>query len=131
MKKLLMFQQSIKAIAKDSQNPHFKNTYFDINKLLEEIKPILNELGLVIIQPLTIIDGKSAIKTIIFDTEADKALIESIIYIPENPDPQKMGSAITYFRRYSLQSLLALEAEDDDANKASNIINRPATTSRL
>lgn len=34
-------------------------------------------------------------------------------------DPQKMGSAITYYRRYALQSLFLLRAEDDDANVAS------------
>ena len=34
-------------------------------------------------------------------------------------DPQKMGSAITYLRRYTLQSLLGLQAADDDANMAS------------
>ena len=37
-----------------------------------------------------------------------------------------MGSAITYYRRYTLQSLLALEAEDDDRNKASGNTNKPA-----
>ena len=40
------------------------------------------------------------------------------INLPEISDPQKLGSAITYFRRYTLQSLLALQAEDDDGNKA-------------
>jgi hypothetical protein len=34
-------------------------------------------------------------------------------------DPQKLGSAVTYYRRYTLQSLLGLQAEDDDANAAS------------
>ena len=34
-----------------------------------------------------------------------------------------MGSCITYFRRYSLQSFLALQAEDDDANKSSETNN--------
>ena len=34
-------------------------------------------------------------------------------------DPQKLGSTITYFRRYTLQSLLALNTKDDDANTAS------------
>jgi hypothetical protein len=35
-----------------------------------------------------------------------------------NLHPQKLGSAITYYRRYTLQSLLGLQAEDD-GNKAS------------
>ena len=45
--------------------------------------------------------------------------VESSLQLPEIADPQKLGSCITYFRRYTLQSLLALEAEDDDGNKAS------------
>ena len=38
--------------------------------------------------------------------------------LPNDLDAQKMGSAITYFRRYTLQSLLALQALDDDGNLA-------------
>jgi len=118
MKKLLEFQKKVGAIAKDSVNPFFKSNYFDINKLIEEVKPILNEVGLVITQPLTTVDGRLAIKTILIDIESDKELITEIAILPENPDPQKMGSIITYFRRYALQSLLFLQAEDDDANNA-------------
>ena len=44
--------------------------------------------------------------------------------LPNLQDPQKLGSAITYFRRYTLQSLLGLQAEDDDGNKASAPIKR-------
>ena len=40
----------------------------------------------------------------------------SSIALPTIQDPQKLGSAITYFRRYTLQSLLSLQAIDDDAN---------------
>ena len=38
--------------------------------------------------------------------------------MPQQNDPQKLGSAITYYRRYTLASLLALQAEDDDAQSA-------------
>ena len=47
-KKLLKFQEEVGAVAKDSLNPHFKNKYFDINNVLEEIKPILTKHGLVV-----------------------------------------------------------------------------------
>lgn len=123
MKKLLAFQKEVGAITKDSENPYFKSKYFDINKLLEEVKPILNKLGLVLLQPLENINGKPALRTIIFDTESENTelayLMDSTIPLPENPDPQKMGSIITYFRRYAIQSLLGLQAEDDDGNYAS------------
>jgi hypothetical protein len=58
------------------------------------------------------------VSTIIIDCESSET-IESSIALPALSDPQKLGSAITYFRRYTLQSLLSLQAEDDDANKAS------------
>ncbi len=114
--KLLKVQADIEAIKKDSVNPFFHSKYFDINSLLAAVKPVLNQNGLIILQPLINIEGKNAIHTTITDG-ADK--IEGTIILPEVTDPQKAGSNISYFRRYAIQSLLALEAEDDDANASS------------
>ena len=116
--KLLEFQKEVKAISKDSQNPFFKSAYFDINKLIEVIKPIINKLEIVIIQPLKVVDGKNVLSTKII--HADKVIAESEVLIPALEDPQKLGSAITYLRRYSLQSLLLLEAEDSDGDIGQN-----------
>lgn len=127
--KLLEFQKRVEAIAKDSMNPHFKNKYFDINKIIEEIKPLLNELGLILIQPLTFVDGKNVLVTMIIDSTDGKTLAESSIMLPDIQDPQKIGSAITYYRRYSIQSMLFLEAEDDDANLASGKTTQTTQTS--
>lgn len=121
MKKLLEFQKKMVAISKDSTNPFYKSKYFDINKLLEEVKPILNELGLVLVQALSNIDGKPAIKTELYNVENAEQypLLSSTTPLPENTDPQKMGSTITYYRRYAIQTMLCLQAEDDDGNLAS------------
>lgn len=114
MNKLLEFQKKVGVIIKDSTNPFFKSKYADINSLLETIKPVLSEVGLVVMQPLTVCDSKNVLTTEIWDDE--KIIAKSAIFLPDNLDPQKIGSAITYYRRYSLQALLALEAEDDDGN---------------
>lgn len=116
--KLLKVQQEIKAIVKDEVNPHFKNTYFNINGLLAELKPILNANKLVVIQPIIVYEGKMALQTTVIDFESGEKM-ESYILLPENNNPQQIGSAITYYRRYALQSLFLLEAEDDDGNLAS------------
>lgn len=120
--KLLQFQQEVEKIKKTNTNPFFKSKYFDINQVLSEVKPILNKLGLVVLQPLTTVDGKPALKTIIRDESLTLSadLINETIVIPENPDPQKMGSAITYFRRYALVSALGLEGEEDDDGNSSS-----------
>lgn len=39
---------------------------------------------------------------------------EATSYVPR-PDPQTLGSALTYLRRYTLLGALGLETEDDDA----------------
>jgi len=112
--KLFQLQQKVGVISKDSKNPFFNSAYFDINKLIEVLKPLLNEIGLTIIQSLKIDNGKSLLSTAILDSETGELIYDSGIYLPDNLDPQKMGSAITYYRRYSLQSMLLLQAEDDD-----------------
>jgi hypothetical protein len=105
---LLEFQKKISVISKDAKNPHFKNTYASLKQILSEVKPILNEVGVLITQPIK--DGKVG-------TELSFGGIKEFSYIdlPTGMNPQQLGSAITYFRRYTLASLLSLEIDDDDA----------------
>ena len=123
--RLLSAQQRIGAISKDQTNPHFNHKYADINAILKMVKPILNDEGLLLMQALTHVDGKAAIKTTIMCADAK---IEDTTVIPDPPTPkegkrgnpfQDMGSAFTYYRRYTIAAMLALEAEDDDGNAAS------------
>ncbi len=111
--KLLEVSKEIDPISKDSKNPFFKSSYFDINKLIEVVRPVLSKNGLVLLQPIN--EGKQY--SIIIDADSGDQ-IESSLELPKIQDAQKLGSAITYFRRYTLQSLLGLQAEDDDGNKA-------------
>ena len=115
--KIGTIQQEVGKIEKKQDNPFFKSKYFDINQLLDVLLPLFKEEGLILAQPLTHIGERPAISTIITD---GKDMIESTITLPDIQDPQKMGSATTYYRRYMLQSLLGLSSEDDDdGNKAS------------
>jgi hypothetical protein len=114
LEKLGKVKSEIGKISKDSTNPFFKSKYFDVNSLLEHAEPLLQKNGLLLLQP--IIDGE--VVTEIWEIESGLK-VSSGIKLPELNDPQKLGSAVTYYRRYTLQSLLGLQAEDDDANKAS------------
>ena len=114
--KIGTIQQEVGKIEKKQANPFFKSKYFDINQLLDVLLPLFKDEGLILAQPLTHIGERPAISTIITD---GKDMIESTITLPDIQDPQKMGSATTYYRRYMLQSLLGLSGEDDDGNKAS------------
>lgn len=101
-------------MSKDTTNPFYKSKYFDINQLLEALRPALIAEDLLLLQP---IEGNQVGSRII-DVESGDS-VESFLPLPDLSDPQKVGSCITYYRRYTLQSLLGIEAEDDDANKAS------------
>ena len=107
--KLAKVKAVLNPIRKTETNPFLKSKYFDINSLLEQVEPILQEHGLILAQPIK--QGK--VTTYLIDPETGDDL-GSEIELPNIQDPQKLGSAITYYRRYTLQSLLALQALDDD-----------------
>ena len=122
-KKIAKVKSEIGKISKNKENPFFKSAYFDINALLEHVEPLLEKNGLLLLQPLK--DGK--VQTYIFDLETNEFEYSEMI-LPDIADPQKIGSAITYYRRYTLQSLLGLQAEDDDGNKATKAVQSVSET---
>jgi hypothetical protein len=112
--KLNEVKKEIGAISKDSTNPFFKSKYFDINSLLKHVEPLLQKNGLLLLQPII----KGEVFSEIIDVESGDSVTSSIP-LPQIEDPQKIASCVTYYRRYTLQSLISLQAEDDDANIAS------------
>ena len=111
--KILAAKKEIGTISKDSKNPFFKSNYLSLNGLINAVEDVLQNQDLLLLQPL----GNGGVSSIIYDTENGNQ-VESFMLLPNIQDPQKLGSAITYFRRYTLQSLLGLQAEDDDGNHA-------------
>lgn len=125
--KLLEFQKRVSAISKDSMNPFFKSKYFDVNTVIDTIKPILNEVGLVVTQPLGFAGERNLLHTQVLDEE--KVVASSSVLVPEIADIQKFGAALTYLRRYALVSLLLLQGEeDDDGNTASKSNPAPSAS---
>ena len=110
--KIASVKSEIGTLTKKSDNPFYKSKYLELSDLLEAVEPLLEKHGLVLLQP--IMDER--VFSQIIDIEDPKQTIESWLQLPQINDPQKLGSAITYYRRYTLQSLLSLQAVDDDAN---------------
>lgn len=122
-KKLFEAKKEIGKISKDSKNPFFKSNYLSLNGLIDAVEDVLVKHDLLLLQP--IIEGN--VVTRLIDV-TDDTFIDSVMILPNIQDPQKLGSAITYYRRYTLQSLLGLQAEDDDANVATKHVNKPVPT---
>lgn len=118
-KAFIAAQSEMGNAAKDSNNPFFKSKYADLNSVREACLPALNANGIAVLQPIVQVEGKNFVKTLLLHEsgESMEGLTE-IIYAKQN-DAQAQGSGITYARRYGLQSLVNIGAEDDDGNKAS------------
>ena len=113
-KKLFEAKKEIGTITKDAKNPFFKSNYLSLNGLIDAVEPILEKHGLLLLQPIS----SDCVHTEIVDIEEPSTRIQSYMKLPNIQDPQKLGSAITYYRRYTLQSLLGTKAQDDDGNTA-------------
>ena len=133
---LAKFNQEVDKIAKDANNPMFRNNYATVDQIITEIRPILAKNGLSVIQipmNLNLNDGGEwvGVKTILLH-ESGQTLESDPFYLKAQAQkvdkntgetsitPQSLGSAITYARRYSLTSFLCLATgQDDDGNIAS------------
>lgn len=113
-KKLLEFQKKGVSVKKTKTNPHFKNTYADLNEVLHQVIKPLNEMGVLVLQ----YPGKNGLFTKFIDTEDETSVVGHLPFT-DSVNPQKVGSNLTYYRRYSLITMLGLEDEDDDGNKSS------------
>lgn len=114
--KLFNLQQEIGTISKDAKNPFYKSKYFDINSLIKQLQPLLKKHKLLLLQPIE----EDCVYSKLICIDGTGGVI-SALKLPQIADPQKLGSCITYYRRYTLASLLGLQAVDDDANVASGV----------
>jgi len=119
-KKLFKVTSTMDKMRKDTENPFFKSRYFDVNQLIEAVRPALIAEDLLLLQPIE----NGQVGTKIVDVDSGDS-VEAFLPLPDLSDPQKIGSCITYYRRYTLQSLIGIEAEDDDANLASQGYRKP------
>jgi hypothetical protein len=121
--KLWKAKQEIEAVTKGSDNPFFKSKYADLNTLIDAVEPVLFKYNLILLQP--VIDNK--VVTQVIDCE-NGDMITSSLELPHITDPQKLIASITYYRRGSLQSLLAMRAVDDDGNTAREAVKTQKPT---
>lgn len=109
-------------VTKDAVNPHFKNRYASLSQIIESIQKPLNESGLAIIQLPT---GDHELETTLIHTSGE-FITETYKMIPQRNDPQGLGSAITYQRRYALGAILCLNIDDDDDAEKASLPSGPA-----
>jgi len=130
---MLEFQKLAVKASKDGKNPHFKSSYSTLEEVIAAARQA-NQFGLYFMQPLDMIvvadQPVQVVSTIITHAPTStsrKSVCPIRLGENEKNNPQKMGSAITYAKRYSLQAAFGLPSEDDDGNEASKPAKKPAT----
>lgn len=114
---LVKFQADLPDIGLDSENPHFKSKFASLPKITKIVLPKLAENGLSFTAGGVVYEGQFGLSaTLLHESGEERSGFFPIIAT----DPQKIGSAITYARRYLLASLTGIVADvDDDGNGAS------------
>ena len=116
-KALAKFHSTVGKISKDAKNPFFKSNYASLSHILQEIQEPLEVPGLVISQ----FPHGHGFTTILIHCESGEYLQATYTMpVSKQNDPQALGSAISYARRYAVSSILSLKIDDDDAEKATN-----------
>lgn len=114
---MLAAQRNMSNAKKGSDNPYFKSKYADLNSVREAVVPALMEQDILLTQPEVIIDGRNYVRTLLTHVPSGTSICSDVeILMVQSNNPQAQGSAITYARRYGLQSICGIGAEDDDAN---------------
>ena len=110
-------QAEIMPALKDSANPFFKSKYADLESVWSACREPLTKQGLCVFQSVTSIEGQLTLITTL--AHGSGQYMRSIApIITAKMDPQGIGSAISYFRRYSLAALVGVVQSDDDAEAA-------------
>jgi hypothetical protein len=120
---LCKVQAHLRPLKRNADNPFFKSNYTDLAAMTEALYPLLTAEGLSVVQGG---DG-STLDTMLLHTSGE--WIRTSLTMPAESNPQKLGSIVTYFRRYALAALVGAvsEGEDDDGNAAAHPSSRPAT----
>lgn len=112
-------QSEIKGAVKDSTNPFYKSSYADLESVIEAIKKpmVANELSFTQLTKFND-TGFLLIETMIMHSSGEYISGEYPVICKDMNDPQKVGAAMTYARRFSLASAFGVPQIDDDGNTA-------------
>lgn len=112
-------QGQIEGAKKSSSNPFFKSKYADLAECWNTCREALTANGISVIQmPEEINENGRLNITTMLAHSSGQYISSTLTMTVTKLDPQAIGSAITYGRRYALAAMVGLAQEDDDGEKA-------------
>jgi hypothetical protein len=119
-------QADMPRVPKAAENPFFKSRYADLAGIIETAQPVLAAHGLGVVQSADCDGDVAAVETMLLHTSGEWISSRTVLK-PAKPDPQGMGSAITYARRYAYMAIVGMASEDDDGNAATKpVVVKPS-----
>ena len=119
---LVQFHTLRPKLEMDSDNPFFHSRYASLHALIECTTQTLVDCGLSIVQ----LPNMDSLETWLIHTSGQYIMSSTMVRAKDMSDPQKMGSAITYARRYGYAAILSMAADpDDDGNCAADKKEEP------
>jgi len=116
---LSLAQGKVDNAKKLSKNPHFKSNYADLATIWDVIREPFTSEGLSILQlPFEAPVGAIGLMTILCHKSGQSIGEKFFLGLKDASNPQQVGSALTYAKRYALLGLAGIASEDDDGNAA-------------
>jgi len=103
---------------KKKENSHFKSKYADLSQVIEAVKETYSKHGLAVIQTPTYEAGHVKVYCTVVNESGEYVTFAPSEAPATKLDPQGVGSAITYLRRYSASAMAFITQEDDDGQQA-------------
>lgn len=114
-KALAKAQGAMTSAQKDGTNPHFGKSYATLDSIWQAIRKPLSEHGLCVVQ--SFLPDNTLVTTLLHESGQWVRSYQKLN--PVRNDPQGVGSALTYGRRYSLAAIVGICQADDDGEAAS------------
>nr|BAR32515.1 Erf family protein [uncultured Mediterranean phage uvMED] len=114
---LIAFHQTNPHAFEDKRNPHYKNKYASLESVIKTVRTA-SQFGLTFTQEMDFEGDISFVRTVMMHSSGATRVSRTKIVSKDPNDPQKMGSAISYAKRYGLQSIFGLPSDDDDGEVA-------------
>ena len=114
---LISFHQTNPHAFEDKRNPHYKNKYASLESVIKTVRTA-SQFGLTFTQEMDFEGDISFVRTVMMHSSGATRVSRTKIVSKDPNDPQKMGSAISYAKRYGLQSIFGLPSDDDDGEVA-------------
>lgn len=112
----------------DKVNPHFKSRYASLNSVLDACRPHLSKHGLAVMQNLGVQGDYYTLTTTLSHSSGQwSRSCAPVCSIKCNP--QQVGSALTYFRRYALSAIVGISSDDDEDGNIAQEASKQQTSS--